>query len=430
MVRAHTLHTVVVPKADSPSETWTPFFHNLFQKTTDADRSSRRDRFGWPRSFEDTLHQLADLGYEAYRRTLDQVSQSWSVSRQKLFRLWGAFSFLVQLEQKVKDSPYWRYHLNFQDMDKVFLATAVAFTAQEWPPVDDRDGKAFLSLLRDRVIRLTENEVFPWLDIYRLFWGNVLGGTPWALREADEIAAISQHKTAPHGVKESSFQCTLSLLRIHFLFMAREDDAVRQEIEGMADRGLVVHWSALFLYLHGLKPSGQLERLLSWLRWFEATGKRCFAPLDQYEQAETVKFWLQVAEPCGAVDEMLDAVRPSVPDYMYRQLLVNVGRYRQWAELCLLHGRLDRGDHYWKAVEKVDPAVMLPLYHHAIVRQIAQKNRPAYQEAVKMLKKLRAHYKKLKQNDRFERYLARILEENGRLRAFQEELVKGKLITP
>ncbi len=59
---------------------------------------------------------------------------------------------------------------------------------------------------------------------------------------------------------------------------------------------------------------------------------------------------------------------------------------------------------------------------------IQQKNRQNYKEAVRYLKKLRTIYKKLKKEEKWEVYFEQLLQKTKRLRAFQEECQRGKLI--
>ncbi|MNP16840.1 hypothetical protein D3C76_1092490 [compost metagenome] len=72
--------------------------------------------------------------------------------------------------------------------------------------------------------------------------------------------------------------------------------------------------------------------------------------------------------------------------------------------------------------------MVLPLYHQDVERYILEKNRQSYKQAVRLLKKLAGFYKKLKEQDRWQAYLEQLAARFSRLRAFQEELRKGKLI--
>jgi uncharacterized Zn finger protein len=79
-------------------------------------------------------------------------------------------------------------------------------------------------------------------------------------------------------------------------------------------------------------------------------------------------------------------------------------------------------------LEKTDLRLVLPLYHQDAERYILEKNRQSYKQAVRLLKKLAGFYKKLKEQDRWQLYIGQLAERHSRLRAFQEELRRGKLI--
>ncbi|MEC0213863.1 hypothetical protein P4H70_33625, partial [Paenibacillus ehimensis] len=81
-----------------------------------------------------------------------------------------------------------------------------------------------------------------------------------------------------------------------------------------------------------------------------------------------------------------------------------------------------------QTVEKHDPSLMLPLFHQAVERCIAEKNRTAYKNAVRLLKKLHTLYKKLNRSNDWDDFIYRLAMKYSRLRALQEELRKGKWI--
>ncbi|MCM3797753.1 hypothetical protein P9386_16275 [Caldifermentibacillus hisashii] len=81
-----------------------------------------------------------------------------------------------------------------------------------------------------------------------------------------------------------------------------------------------------------------------------------------------------------------------------------------------------------RTIQKEEPQYLLPYYHRKVQMAIDQKNRQSYKEAVRHLKKLRTIYKKLKKEEKWEVYFEQLLHETKRLRAFQEECQRGKLI--
>jgi len=106
-------------------------------------------------------------------------------------------------------------------------------------------------------------------------------------------------------------------------------------------------------------------------------------------------------------------------------------RYDKWADLQLLFG-IDPGEldvQHARELSKVAPHVLMPIYHQAIDNAIRSRNRQGYKTAVKLMKKLERLYKSEKLNDRWKRYVDGIVNKHQRLRALQEELWRGKIIT-
>ena len=86
------------------------------------------------------------------------------------------------------------------------------------------------------------------------------------------------------------------------------------------------------------------------------------------------------------------------------------------------------GQNALKDIAAAAPEALIPSYHREISGLVEQKNRSSYKEAVKQLKKLRTLYKKAKKQDVWNRFMEQFSARYKRLRAFQEELKKGKLI--
>ncbi len=113
-------------------------------------------------------------------------------------------------------------------------------------------------------------------------------------------------------------------------------------------------------------------------------------------------------------------------NFLYRQ-----GRYREVVDLFLwanitadeLHPQL------LKTLQARNPELVMPLYHRAVMRRLEVKNRASYQRAVRHLKTLRTHYRSIKRLDQWEAYLEQLLAKTARMRAFHEELKKGKLLS-
>ena len=102
--------------------------------------------------------------------------------------------------------------------------------------------------------------------------------------------------------------------------------------------------------------------------------------------------------------------------------------YRKLMDFLQYAGRRVHKNDIIRVIQREDPESLLPQYHQAVKSAIARKNRQSYKEAVRYLKKLRTIYRKLKKEDTWDYYFSKLLEETRRLRAFQEECQRGKLI--
>lgn len=116
--------------------------------------------------------------------------------------------------------------------------------------------------------------------------------------------------------------------------------------------------------------------------------------------------------------------------YTYNEVLLNSRSYKQWVELqkYMNYSLQEMESLGLREVAKDQPQYAVPLYHSGVLYYIEQKNRESYRQAVKYLKRLRTIYKKLKRTEQWDAFLAHILEQTKRLRAFHEECRKGKLI--
>lgn len=139
-----------------------------------------------------------------------------------------------------------------------------------------------------------------------------------------------------------------------------------------------------------------------------------------------------------------DEARPDLPiwtaymtdmlPYSYIELSehwLNAKRYEEWADLQLFIGvkpeEINAPE--LREVAKVAPHTLVPIYHQSIESAIGTRNRQGYRMAAKQLKKLEKLYKASKETEKWEGYLIELVAKYQRLRALQEELWKGKVVT-
>lgn len=182
-------------------------------------------------------------------------------------------------------------------------------------------------------------------------------------------------------------------------------------------------------FLSYLSQSANWDRLISWL----IETAPLFSTFRNTSLPIYSDYWeLAIGHQPEAEKLMWDTLVSMLPHSRshYEQKLITMGAWKRWMDYHLSKGSdaLDFRVTELAPLEKNAPDVLLPFYHQAVERYILNKNRDSYKAAVKLLKRLAKLYKKMKQETRWENYIAAFAFRNSRLRALQEELRKGKLL--
>ncbi|HHY74221.1 MAG TPA: hypothetical protein GX497_13560 [Bacillus bacterium] len=238
-----------------------------------------------------------------------------------------------------------------------------------------------------------------------------------------------EEKLKQTGKVNFSSECRLALA--HFDFMLEKDkEAMERLAEGAANE--VYYHTTWFKTLAQNKIWTRFEL---WLPFIE---EKMSAFIQQYGEQnlkqQLTTFYLffikEYASEKGAGEIFINTLHKWLPysHVDFCEYLLEKKEFKKWAELQLFTNmpieNLDR--ELLKEIESEDRTSLLPLYHNAVERAIALKSRDAYKQAVKYLRKLRTHYKALKKEDLWNNYIHALSTKYKRLRAFQEELRKGK----
>jgi hypothetical protein len=256
--------------------------------------------------------------------------------------------------------------------------------------------------------------------LYRHIWSELLNRPLWIQDEErrieDELQPLSKHLAAAH-----------------MAFLKKQDADAMEHLDTQSDMlvGMYFYW------VDELCASMQWDRVREWLSFSYKKLKRYLDVSEgPFLKRDIVRLYLSsysyfahhTNEQAGY--EMVIQELLPYSFFEYNQYLLTKKQYRTWTELQLFMGfeTLEGLKEAVKEVEKEDREAVLPLYHRAVMQAIHMKNRQSYRLAVRYLKKLRTHYKKLKRAEEWERFIITLSSSFPRLRAFQEELRKGKLI--
>ncbi|MGR6117784.1 SWIM zinc finger family protein [Aeribacillus composti] len=274
-------------------------------------------------------------------------------------------------------------------------------------------GKAFLY---ERVV------------IYRIIWEHLLNRKKWM----EEERTILEHQKDDEMKKGGLFILECELAIFHFDFLDKNDDHIIHYLHE-TDLPLLPF---LFDWIISMNKRKEFKRFRKWVPVILYQANLYIQVEVFYDRQETIYYLLNEFEHYRAQagdDETFEhACRKLLPySYaVYHEYLIERGLFHTWAELQLLIGFSldDVESRLLTIIEKKAPGVLLPLLHQEIAGKIAAKNRSSYKDAVKYLKRLKRVYKKMGDMDTWEHYFQHITSEYKRLRAFQEELVKGKLM--
>ncbi|MCQ6562362.1 SWIM zinc finger family protein [Paenibacillus mendelii] len=283
-----------------------------------------------------------------------------------------------------------------------------------------------LDYVRGQMLTEAQN-LFYFSDLYYRMWENWIRPSARNKELYEEELRQLKSAAAAHGSTPSQLQWKLAQVWMHFNL---GQDPEAWELLRTVDNLSSMKRNPIYPLLDALSKAEEWPRLQAWL---SETGSLLYNhradSLNEYG-----RYWETTVqhhpEAEASMWEAYDRLSPYSRS-IYVESLLTYGKWRQWIDYQLSTGNepLEFRVGVLQPIEKEAPELLLPFYHQAVERYIAQKNRDSYKAAVKLLKRLSKLYRKLKQESRWELFLTAFTGRYSRLRALQEELRKGKLIS-
>jgi hypothetical protein len=396
------------PLANQPPTQWQRFFDQQF--------------YGYSLSQQHSI----ELFYQAAQESLVPIASAWEGSVRRLFELHVLLFVMRKAEQFLADSKSSYLSFYIESGSKVIAKLCQDQMDLLLPKLDCKRLADLHSTALDETILLLgemslsgNDSPMQWMVVYRGIW--------WRLAEQPKRLAKERKRLELLAAKTPVLTRKMDVLLMalaHFQVMEKQDAEARTLLEQLSKREA----RDFFIYLHRFFEAQQWDRMLAWLRWLLPTIQRA----QQEELRMFCTYWMEAVSRQPDDREWVEVMIALLPRtyYFYTSYLMKSERFKSWIDLQIAN-RVSPVDLYsadLKLVEAKDPSLLLPLYHQAVERCIAEKNRTAYMTAVKYLKKLQAYYKKLDKPDTWEDYIYRLSIRYSRLRALQEELRKGKWI--
>lgn len=396
----------------------------------DQGHAQWHERFerNWPVFRAPFQHQPAASVRQLWSK-LEQQCEGWSDSSASiLFRLHALLHVVHIAERTIMfHSQRPVGHAVFELNDE--LKTLAFETVKEWtdrrrersgkPEGKQRDILQGLAAILAKYAFHHPHTPMNWLFLYRLVWSSVLTDKGWRDEERVRLEGNVERKN-----RDADLRMIEGVALIHFKVMAGR---LEQAVENILEQRLRAHY--FFDYIRSYAYQKEWNKVLEWLRAL-LPAMRGETPAHA---AEFLYLWRKAAATADGIEEWQSAAEALLPASLpeLSNYYLDTEQYRKWADLYLALDldpeKLDRKG--FRRLFEEKPDVLLPRYHRLVHTGVTGKSRNSYQEAVKALKVLKTIYGKLDQEHVWERYLAMLMERTSRLRAFQEEVRKGKLQT-
>ena len=401
-------------------ESWLNFFEQQYEKFL-VDRV-QNDRY-----------YFAGL-YNRFFSTLKSYAPKSSIELKRLFTVHAGLTTFYKMVEGLEEMQLSSYEIH--SYVRPYSASLIDSISENVEALKKVPLPfSFDLLLEDGLTRiqqlLTRNQAlqFERFVLYRAFWSGLLNQKRWIELERNSLQDRYQKESGTeNGV---SFECQYGLM--HLSFLGQDDKKVISWLNDFDEHGLpyAIGW------IETLNKSENWKRLKPWLTYALDHMENYIVGVTSYDgKRQMTRYLLQLFTDYAANShsdyELVQSMQKLLPySYAeYNHYLFQKEDYQTWVDLQLLLGfdisEFDR--HLIKTIEEKDRSTLLPLYHQAVNQALLQKNRKSYKQAVKYLKKLRTHYRRLKKEHQWEAYFEQLVTMHKRLRAFQEELKRGKLL--
>ncbi|KAB2336547.1 SWIM zinc finger family protein [Cytobacillus depressus] len=390
---------------------WVAAFHESF--------TAIMTRNGEPKPY--TISELFHI-YTRQWKANAPFEQEWKL----LYHLIGyffSFKYLMKLSTELGHSREIinRYYLHlFEDLIQDIVDATEKLSVHSLPFAFDEFIEKFKADSAD--ILMGEFTLdFEQIQIYRLLWAKFFKKKAWCQEEVAKLRAI----------ENKNFPISVGITHQHILL--GDDEIALDQLSG-TDKWLTpyfLYWLGLFTSHKEWKRMGPyVEEFIKKLREY------IHIEDNHYANRSFTNMAIRAIQPycteAGRQDLYEKALFELLPYSFseYEDILFENEDFARWTDLqAMLNYDIDMlPKSRIKVIEKAEPSLLLPLYHQSVQSHIAHKGRDHYRQAVRKLKKLRTLYKKLKRQDDWAFFLEALLEKTKRLRAFQEECKRGKLI--
>jgi hypothetical protein len=406
---------------------WREYFSERFE--TFEKRKMQTVSFRDLADGKDTSYTFVHI-YRDYYPALLNAGQFFDEDIALLYR------YHVQIETLIRLFSFEAQYGIASYMQANFDATVEKLSDQIYVALKEMNSEKLLNENK----KLVEESLRNFQSLYEIppKWGYLLFylfQISWSLLYSEKTWIEKYEKQLLEEKEAGKASQMLELALVHFAFARQQDDLAFDRL-GQNDKKVeMVHY---LVWMKLLVDKQEWERLLAWLLYLKPNFLEGVSSYYYHSDAreffhEYLNYFWKYAQHTGdeeQYEEMLIEFLP-ITFYEYGEYLMVIGEHERWVELQVIMGYspelIQRKD--LKEVLSFEKETVLPIYHQTIDRLINERTRKSYQSAIKHLKTLRTLYFDIGEEERFSQYIEQIATIYGRLRAFQEELRKGKFIS-
>jgi len=371
-----------------------------------------------------------------------QVADGWGEARRRVFY---AFSYLVGVLEVVRalhrlvssevDSlgvvsdvypPDAQRSYVYLTADVQMLVDELTLALKQVRKLYARDMEStFLDAVRDITRELLSCgdavESFLWA-IYPLIWGQLLDDSQRMASEQRWLQELPAVAKPTMRRKQLAIACLCVL--------TRQYERAQEILAALYDEGEGAAVAPVCLSLATLlRERRAWEPLLTWLAWLTPRSR----PFTTEALTTLSQYWLELTDRSLGEELCRQFLHSHLPrtERLYTQFLLRRPDWDlEWVEhhvmLATAVGRLPTAQ--LKVIESRSVELLLPLFHHTVQQLLLSKQRENYRTAALVLKRLAEYYDQLAWHDRWQSFMSELLGRFARLRTFQDELRRARLI--
>ncbi len=357
--------------------------------------------------------------YNSYKQALG-ITFSWPEELAQLFTIHANLFHLLILQDYVKKNhaSYWLPDLAqtavnlVQQLEDTLYCLNVAPLKELCRPYLEE------TLVRVKELKYCDSSSIYWIQAYQLLWRDLLQEPSWIEAEVTELEQLINEPGLSPSIKEK-----YRILKAHFSVMNGKDAEALNVWSQHEELTLPFY----LMYLKAFARHNEWNRFLDWMDWLE----RLIGKAEPSDYRLAIGIWQHAMAQVGRTEECGPMLKKFLPGsfHDYATFLFEQKQYKQWLDLQMSFQvrSSEISSLSIKVIDAENPTLLLPFYVREVNRLIGERNRAAYLEAVKLLKKIRSCYNQANQEEVWERFIHQLSAKHYRLRAFQEELRRGNV---